>query len=203
MTIRSQDGFTLVEIIMVTILLGIIAVYSSLFVISGVSGYVTAMENTELAQKAGMALTRISIELGRELKAVSTLSPVGTASKTYIKFAYENAPDSFSPKAYRHIRLVTTSDPDRYELLLAAGDAQPVAGDDTVLLDNVKSFALVFLKSDGVTEWTTADATASDPLNGLATISVTLTLYVNDVDADTRDFATTFTPPLFDDVIST
>ena len=193
MTIRDARGFTLIEIILVTVLMGIISVFSALFIITGVEGFVTTVENTELAQKAGFAMNRITAEMAREMESVTTLLPGGSSGKTYVKFAYEPNPGDFSPGAYRHISLVGTG--TRKELMLAAGDTAPIDGDDEVLLENISAFTMVFSKSDD-TDWTT-----SDDMDDLAKISITLTIFVSDTDSDTVTFSTTVTPPDFDDVI--
>ncbi len=60
---KSSLGFTLIEIIMVVVLLGIIAVVTTVGFTRSAEEYLLVKENTVLAQKAQVALNRIFIEL--------------------------------------------------------------------------------------------------------------------------------------------
>jgi len=61
--ITQSAGFTLIELIMTIVLIGIIGVFTSLFVYSGIRGYQTTRLASEGALQAQIAMDRISLEL--------------------------------------------------------------------------------------------------------------------------------------------
>jgi prepilin-type N-terminal cleavage/methylation domain-containing protein len=60
---KKENGFTLVELIVTIVLIGIIGTFTTLFVYTGLNGYLRAKDNSEGALKAQIALDRISMEL--------------------------------------------------------------------------------------------------------------------------------------------
>jgi len=58
-----QNGFTLVELIVALVLVGIIGTFTTLFMYTGLNGYLRAKDTSEGALKAQIALDRISLEL--------------------------------------------------------------------------------------------------------------------------------------------
>jgi prepilin-type N-terminal cleavage/methylation domain-containing protein len=70
---NRQAGFTLIEIILVLILIGVLSVFAGLFMTSFISSYFLVQNNATTALKAQMAMDRISMEL-RDASAVSTLT---------------------------------------------------------------------------------------------------------------------------------
>lgn len=60
---RSQAGFTLIEIIACVVLLGIIATFGTMFLTTGIRGSVLSMQAADYGQRAQMALDRIALEL--------------------------------------------------------------------------------------------------------------------------------------------
>lgn len=71
--IRSQNGFTLVELIVTIVLVGLIGVFTTLFVYTGLNGYLRARDTSEGALMAQIALDRISMEL-RDIDSISTFT---------------------------------------------------------------------------------------------------------------------------------
>lgn len=67
----KSNGFTLIELVVVLVLLSIIGVFGSLFLINMVRSYKWAEDNAHLAQKAQVALTRIAVELATTDQTVS------------------------------------------------------------------------------------------------------------------------------------
>ena len=61
--LQSQRGFTLIEIIVVMIVLGIMVLMGSFGLERAIDGYNLARENSEISQKAQNALDRLAIEL--------------------------------------------------------------------------------------------------------------------------------------------
>jgi len=58
-----RAGFTMVEVIAVLMLLGIIGVFGSFFLVNMVKSYQWAEDNSHLAQKAQVAITRLAVEM--------------------------------------------------------------------------------------------------------------------------------------------
>ena len=70
---RREAGFTLIEIIVTLVLVGILSVFAGLFMTTFLNGYFMVKNNSDTAMKAQMALDRISLEL-RDVSAVSALT---------------------------------------------------------------------------------------------------------------------------------
>jgi prepilin-type N-terminal cleavage/methylation domain-containing protein len=60
---RGIFGFTLIEIIVVLVLVGVLAVFSTQVLMNAARGYVQARSSDEVVQKAQMALQRLTVEL--------------------------------------------------------------------------------------------------------------------------------------------
>lgn len=82
---NRQQGFTLIEIIASLVLMGVILAVAGMGVISGIEGYLLARENSIVAQKAQMAMGRLTREL-RECFDCSTPSPAAIT----LPFTFEN-----------------------------------------------------------------------------------------------------------------
>ncbi|OIP88079.1 MAG: hypothetical protein CO013_09015 [Syntrophobacterales bacterium CG_4_8_14_3_um_filter_58_8] len=70
---KREAGFTLIEIIVTLVLVGILSVFTGLFMTTFLNGYFMVKNNSDTAMKAQMALNRISLEL-RDVSAVSALT---------------------------------------------------------------------------------------------------------------------------------
>lgn len=64
----AKSGFTVVELILTLVLVGIITATAGMFLLSGVNSYFDTMVNSDTAMKAQVALNRISLEL-KEINA--------------------------------------------------------------------------------------------------------------------------------------
>jgi|GEM_PF-1816975 prepilin-type N-terminal cleavage/methylation domain-containing protein len=62
-TQKGQSGFTLIEVILVLVIVGVLATALTLGLVRGVEYYLFASEATQLSQKAQVALARIKKEL--------------------------------------------------------------------------------------------------------------------------------------------
>ena len=124
--IKQEHGFTLVELIVTIVLVGIIGTFTTLFMYTGLNGYLRAKDNAEGALKAQNALDRISLEL-RDINEIEAF----TANSTI---------DYFS----------TTLPGDRQITYNAATDtiSMDVDGSVNVLLDEVQSFNITAAYSD-------------------------------------------------------
>lgn len=70
---KQEAGFTLIEMIVTLVLVGILSVFAGLFMTTYLNGYFMVKNNTETAMKAQMALDRMSLEL-KDATAVSVLT---------------------------------------------------------------------------------------------------------------------------------
>jgi prepilin-type N-terminal cleavage/methylation domain-containing protein len=68
-----EKGFTLVELIVTLVLVGIIGTFTTLFVYTGLNGYLMARDTSEGALKAQITMDRISMEL-RDIDTVGTFT---------------------------------------------------------------------------------------------------------------------------------
>jgi prepilin-type N-terminal cleavage/methylation domain-containing protein len=118
--IRPQKGFTLVELIVTLVLVGIIGTFTTLFMYTGLNGYLRAKDTSEGALKAQIALDRISLEL----KDINNIAAYN--SDTNIDYTSETLPFA------RRIRYDSGND----EILLG------VAGNEYLLVDGVQTFSL-------------------------------------------------------------
>ena len=79
-----EKGFTLVELIITTVLVGIIGTFTTLFMYTGLNGYLRAKDTAEGALKAQITLDRISLELRDifEIEAFTANSTIDYFSTT-------------------------------------------------------------------------------------------------------------------------
>ncbi len=61
--LKQENGFNLVELIVTLVLVGIIGTFTTLFMYTGLNGYLRAKDTAEGALKAQIALDRLSLEL--------------------------------------------------------------------------------------------------------------------------------------------
>ncbi len=121
--LRCQRGFTLIELVTTLILVGMIGAFASLFLYTGIRGFLTSRFSSETALQAQIALDRISTEL-RHIQALA--SPVPTPTNIGYR--------SLDPVLLPGVRRIFYNSANR-EILLS------VDGTANVLLDNVNSFA--------------------------------------------------------------
>ena len=122
-----QKGFTLVELIVTIVLVGIIGTFTTLFVYTGLNGYLRAKDTSEGALKAQIALDRISMEL-RHIDAIS---------------AFTNN----SQITYTNRRL----DPDRKDRKISYSNGVIYLDVDVStneFLDGVSNFAMTLIRGD-------------------------------------------------------
>ena len=124
--IRPQKGFTLVELIVALVLVGIIGTFTTLFMYTALNGYLRAKDTSEGALKAQIALDRISLEL-RDINNISDFN-----SNINIDYTSETLPFA------RRIRY----DPGNDEILLS------VDGSENLLLDDARTFSLTATSKD-------------------------------------------------------
>lgn len=82
--VKLQEGFTLIEIIVVLVLLGILGAMAGLGISTGVRGYLIAAENAAMSQKAQMAMSRLGREITECFNCDSDNSSFASGSNTWI-----------------------------------------------------------------------------------------------------------------------
>jgi len=127
---RPAAGFILVELIVSMVLLGIIGVFTSLFLYTGIKGYLIAKQTNEGAMKAQIALDRINLEL-RKISALPAL-PEENRSITY------NSEDLPGTRKIGY----NDADPDNRSIYLE------IDGTRYVLLDRLAAFRLSLDEED-------------------------------------------------------
>ena len=85
--ITQSAGFTLVELILTIVLIGIIGTFTSLFVYSGIRGYITTRQATEGALQAQIAMDRISLEL----RNINSLTGTPDITAPDLSLSYKSA----------------------------------------------------------------------------------------------------------------
>ncbi len=184
LNIDFDSGFTLVEVIVSMLLLGLLALGAILFLVSGVSGYVFSQQASAISQKANLALVRLTKELSGEMIEVESITSGS------VKYVYQ-----YNPEKKRYVALGAGT---RKEIKIAVGDDPPTLEDtdwEGVLIDQVSNFTLDFKKCDD-TAWT-----VGNDMDDLCKIVVTLTLFINSYDNKTVSFTTTVSPSIRKDVI--
>jgi prepilin-type N-terminal cleavage/methylation domain-containing protein len=144
----DHNGFTLIEIIVTLILVGIISVFATFWVLDITRGYIQGIANMSTSLKGNVVLSRIYREL-------SNLHNISNADNDSILFSRENSTIG--------IALVGNT-------LRMQKDTLPSSIDTPILVDNVDSFSLSYFKTDG-TNWNTGL-----DINQLAKIHIELVL---------------------------
>jgi type II secretory pathway pseudopilin PulG len=125
---KQPQGFILIELITVIVLIGIIGSFTTFFLYSGIEGYLSTKNTNEGALNAQMALDRITLELRNMAELTAT-------------------PDTTSPNLsiYYKIESVTATRELRYNSADNAIEISVNNGTDYHrLIENVTNFNLLF-----------------------------------------------------------
>lgn len=82
----NEKGFTLIEMIVSLVLVGILAVIAGLGLVNITQGYIFAKKNAETVQKTQIAITRIIKELGAAEPQTSGATAITTAGTTTVSY---------------------------------------------------------------------------------------------------------------------
>ncbi len=107
---NKQQGFALIELIAVIVLVGIIASFFAIFLTTGVKGYLNTKNATEGSLNAQMALDRISMEL-RDIRELTA-----TPSSTTLSYKSEDPTETRTLK-YENQNIYIRVDTTDYMLL--------------------------------------------------------------------------------------
>ena len=122
----QEKGFTLVELIVTLVLVGIIGTFTTLFMYTGLNGYLRAKDTAEGALKAQIALDRLSLEL-RDISEIEAF----TANSTI---------DYFSTTLLGDRQIIYDANADTISL--------DVDGNVNLLLDDVQNFTMTAAYKD-------------------------------------------------------
>ena len=164
--IKKESGFTLLEIIFSLVILSILVAIAGLGIVTGSKGYLFARQNACSAQKAQMALARITREF-RELDEITACSTTSVS--------FKNSVGNFTiGLSENKIRIKT--------------DIGNIASGD-ILIDEIapNGFILTFSKGNG--EWF-----LTDPQADLIDISIQIEMIRNDVSSGKLIFSTSVHP---------
>ncbi len=122
-TLNKFGGLILMEVIVSMVLLGIIGVFTSMFLYTGIKGYLISKQTTDGALRAQIALDRINLEL----RKIATLpGPAPNPSASIIAYTSDTLPGAR--------RIIYDSNAKTVSI--------EVDGQGNVLLDQVASFNL-------------------------------------------------------------
>jgi prepilin-type N-terminal cleavage/methylation domain-containing protein len=128
-----QKGFTLIEAIAVLLIVGVLAAFAGMGIVSAVQGYLFSKDTLAVSEKAMLAMARINREL---LECYDCLSPSGATFPPQITlpYHYENT------QGPRYVRLNNGN----IEL-------SPDGVNYDSLLDNVSAFSMAYNDDNSIT----------------------------------------------------
>lgn len=168
----SQAGFTLIEIIVSLILVGILAAMGGTVIVQVINGYMAVRENTTMTQKSQLAMSRIAREVIEMINipsdATATLLPINNINGN------------------RTIGL------DQGAIKIAFG-ADTLANGD-ILIDNVSAFSLTYY-SRNPSSGAVVTASTWPSTNDITTLtSIDINLQLNRADGGVLTFANRVAP---------
>ena len=167
---RNESGFTLVEIVVSLVLVGMMAAIAGMGIVTGTKGYLFAKENSHMAQKAQIAMARIQREL-MELTGIAARQ----VDPAFI--IYDNTTGRHAiARDGDHIKM--------YDLTAGATTLPVDAGD--ILIDNVNNFTLSYFQGTNI--WGGAN------IQLLSAIQADLVMDRRDESGETVTFTTTVNP---------
>jgi len=135
---RNENGFTMIEVIVSLLLIGIMAVLAGMGLVAITQGYVFSQQNNETSLKAQVALAKMVKEIGSLRIETDTITATTATSISY---------------TYTDIVTETTAS---HTIAQPAGQAQ-IQFDGITLVDNVNSFTFTYFDAAGAVTTTLAD----------------------------------------------
>ncbi|MBU2623626.1 MAG: type II secretion system GspH family protein [Proteobacteria bacterium] len=130
----NEKGFTLIEVIVTLVLVGIMAALAGMWIVSVVNGYIFTKMNADTVQKAQLAMTRLTMEFTR-IKTVDATTAGPDTQINYTRTGPSGTPISGIVKIDRASKLL------QLQLFDDKGTAlTPLA----TLTDAVDSFTLAY-----------------------------------------------------------
>jgi prepilin-type N-terminal cleavage/methylation domain-containing protein len=172
--IKENLGFTLIEVIVTLVLVGILAATAGMGIVSSVTGYLMAQENATVSQKAELTLRRITLEL-REAESIYSCN---SDDSDYVVIDGKNEGHD-----YIYIKLVGN------EIKMLSGTTPPNESTGDVLVSGVNSFSLDFYRYNDTDTPTWVPADGFDELG-----IIFMQLILNRTDGETQAFKTSVHP---------
>ncbi|PKN77504.1 MAG: hypothetical protein CVU52_00040 [Deltaproteobacteria bacterium HGW-Deltaproteobacteria-10] len=167
---EGEYGFTLIEMIVVLVILGILAVFLTNAIVYGVQSYIFARDANHLSQKAQLAMARIN----RELTDITTVTTATDVRLDYTLTSRTAPSCTVSTGCQFSIRRNGTQ--------ITLEGTNPVVAPqvliDGLTVNNGGNNFLSYFRRDGTTAWTITDgfSNANNNANYLATIKVQISL---------------------------
>jgi prepilin-type N-terminal cleavage/methylation domain-containing protein len=146
----NERGFTLIEIVVTLVIVGISAALAGMWIVNLANGYIFTIQNANTVQKGQLAITRIAKEL-------NALQSVTSSSATGITF---NRIDAVNTSG---IPIILSQNGNTLQL------------NGHILTDNVSTFNLQYYNDDP-TSTTYSSSWSTTPTDPTRIIKVTLTL---------------------------
>jgi prepilin-type N-terminal cleavage/methylation domain-containing protein len=172
--VKRESGFTLFEIIISLVILGIMAAVAGMGIVTGVKGYVFTRENAHLSQKSNLAMQRIT----REFLEIIDIDPNNVTASSLV---YRNS------RGWAAIASVNQT------IKMRNGTSLPDAATGDILVDNVAAFTLSYVKDDGSGN-EVAWVAGTDDVVLLAAIEFDLTISRTDPGGGTISFSSAINP---------
>jgi prepilin-type N-terminal cleavage/methylation domain-containing protein len=151
---RSDRGFTLLELIISLVLLGLLTSILGMGLVAAMNSHEFTRSNTQLAQKAQLAIARITREL-TELTEIEALSDENGGDEPFILYY---RPSEGQEQAVKRMGMHYSPSDLRLLLYTDCTDSAPLSSDTAdgadVLVDQVDSFSLSFFQGDTGMPWT-------------------------------------------------
>jgi type II secretory pathway pseudopilin PulG len=157
---KNENGFTLIEIIISLVMVGLMVSIVGILMVAGVQEYVFSKENVEISQKASMALKRLEKEI-RGLTAVDA----DNSDDICVRYKLDTLSPYFRAIGIRGNAIELKTLPDADCDCSSTGD---------ILIDQVSGFSLSY-ENSSVTP-STVSSTPPVKLSDLSEIRVLLTL---------------------------
>lgn len=172
---KKETGFTLIEVVVTLVLLGIMAAIGAMMIVQAAQSYIMTKTSSELSQKAQLAADRMILEF----EDISAISSASASAVCYTLRHYDAATGATSDvnrcvgQDGSQIKIGTT---------VATGSA---------LADNVSTLQLNYYRIDDSLAGNGTWAAAS-PVSDLQTIKISVTLNRTDIVGGTYTCTTFF-----------
>lgn len=131
--VKGEKGFSLVEIIVAMVILGILAVFITTGTVRIIEGYFFSRDNSDTAMRGQIAATRISKEL-------RSIEKINSGVKRSMSYSYNRNGKTVSGRT----------------LFWSGTTSSPLMLDQNILVDNVTDFEIIYYqdnKDKGSNTW--------------------------------------------------
>jgi len=146
----DKQGFTLIEMIVVLLIMGIVALVLSNVIVYSMQAYIFARNADQSSQKAQLAMARIKVEL-------TDITAIATATPTQVTYTVpkSSAPLSCATAAGCQYTILFSGNQVTLQDVTNSGTARVLI--DGLTANNNGNTFLTYYQSDGTTTWTTAN----------------------------------------------